>query len=124
MIAKIVVLCLCLATAWARADVSEARTANMTLKTTRSSYYCEWRYWKNYYWTSLTEVDWTRRVRSFKSCAMRCCRNPYCATFDWNKKRRQCYEYNENINDLYSSNFVRYKRWYAGSLTYKNGYSY
>lgn len=97
---------------------------NMTLKSTRASYYCEWRYWRNTYWTDLLEVDFHKRVKSFKACAMRCCRNPYCATFDWNKRNKNCYEYNENINDLYSSNFVNYKRWYAGALTYKNGYSY
>jgi len=90
---------------------------------TRASYYCEWDWWKNEYWTGLNQVRSKERVKSFYSCAMRCCRNPYCATFDWNKRGKTCYEYNQNIgtDELL---FERMSGWRMGALTYKNGYSY
>ena len=45
----------------------------MSAPTTRSSYYCEWTYWNNMFWTGLTEVK-VNRQRSFRKCALACCR--------------------------------------------------
>ena len=94
----------------------------MTPNNMRGSYYCEWTWWSNSYWWGLNEVK-SGKARSFYDCAMKCCRNKYCATFDYNKKRKMCYQYNENITDdpEYSDNERDYT---MGALTYKNGYSY
>lgn len=100
------------------------QNSTTVLRASRASYYCEWDYWKNEYWTGLTQVRKKDRVRSFYDCAMRCCKNSYCASFDWNKNRKVCYEYNQNIgtDDMYYN--TNEKGWFMGALTYKNGYSY
>ena len=120
------ILCTC---AWAAAGmpmtpehIEESRNDTSVINT-RASYYCEWDWWKNRYWTGLNQVRSKDRVNSFHSCATRCCHNPYCATFDWNKSGKTCYEYNQNIgtDELF---FEKMKGWRMGALTYKNGYSY
>ena len=95
---------------------------DMSAPTTRSSYYCEWTYWNNMFWTGLTEVK-VNKQKSFRKCALACCRNKYCATFDWGKRNKECYQYNENLNDgleYYDDTRV----WKAGTLTLKNGHYY
>lgn len=94
-----------------------------TMINTRASYYCEWSWWNNEYWVSLTRVKTKERVKSFYKCAMHCCRNPYCSTFDYYKKNKICYLYNENIRDD-QLEYYKSKGWKMGALTYKNGYSY
>jgi len=56
-------VCVCLTTVWSGCAAEDDKIlargmpGNMTLKSTRASYYCEWRYWRNTYWTDLLEVD-------------------------------------------------------------------
>jgi|SRR5210317_1953451 len=87
-----------------------------------SSYYCEWYWWSGMRWTNLTNVK-TGKAKSFDKCAMKCCKNPYCATFDWNMKSKKCYQYNENVGSD-TLNYYDSSYWKSGALTYKNGYSY
>ncbi|MFZ9156385.1 MAG: PAN domain-containing protein, partial [Schleiferiaceae bacterium] len=64
------------------------------------------------------------KANSFYKCAMKCCKNPYCATFDWNKRSKKCYQYNENIGSDDLEYYDSAPGWQMGALTYKNGYSY
>jgi len=87
-----------------------------------SSYYCEWDWWSNKFWVGLTQVK-SGKAKTFDKCAMECCKNPYCATFDWDKRRKRCYQYNQNIGTD-NLMFDDAPGWKMGALTYKNGYSY
>lgn len=97
-------------------------TTPINTRGARGSYYCEWNWWSSQYWWGLNEVKYGK-AKSFRKCALDCCKNPYCATFDWNKKRKMCYQYNENIND-YLEYYDNSPDWKSGAMTYKNGYSY
>ena len=93
---------------------------NMTTTAMRSSSSCHWGQWSNAFWTGLTEVKERVNV-SYRRCALLCCANKQCATFDYRKAWRTCYMYNENMNDELSYSKEEASGWQMGVLTYKNG---
>ena len=99
----------------ARDATSEHDTTPVNTRGSRASYYCEYDYWSNYYWQS-TELVKLTRAASFKKCAQSCCNNQYCWTFDYKKRSKKCYQYNEGPDEIEA--FVS-NSWTAGAITYR-----
>ena len=98
----------------ARDATSEHDTTPVNTRGSRASYYCEYDYWSNSYW--LNDPVKTTRAASFKKCAQSCCNNQYCWTFDYKKRSKKCYQFNEYEYEISSCDS---SGWTRGAMTYR-----
>ena len=101
----------------ARDATSEHDTTPVNTRGSRASYYCEYDYWSNSYWDAGFDPVKTTRATSFKKCAQSCCNNQYCWSFDYLKRSKKCFQYNESV--FPDQSLSGSKSWTAGAMTYK-----
>ena len=107
----------------ARDATSEHDTTPVNTRGSRASYYCEYDYWSNSYWDHDFDPVKTTRARSFKKCAQSCCYNQYCWSFDYLKRSKKCYQYNESpLPENLDQSLSGSKSWTAGAMTYPRSY--